>query len=31
MTSVLENPKMQLWLEQARKEVETIDSEEVGI
>lgn len=30
MAGVLENPKMQLWLEEARKEVETIDSEEVG-
>ena len=31
MASVLENPKMQLWLEQAKKEVETIESEEVGM
>lgn len=31
MAGVLENPKMQLWLEQAKKEVETIDSEEVGM
>lgn len=31
MTSVLENPKIQLWLEQARKEVETIEIAEVGM
>lgn len=30
MESVLANPKTQLWLEQAKKEVETIESEEVG-
>lgn len=31
MESVLENPKIKLWLEQAQKEVETIESEEVGM
>ena len=31
MQSVLKNPKIQLWLEQAKKEVETIESEEVGM
>ncbi len=31
MATVLENPKTQLWLEQAEKEVETIESEEVGM
>jgi glutathione S-transferase len=31
MKSVLENPKVQLWLEQAKKEVETIESTEVGM
>lgn len=31
MKNVLESPKIQLWLEQARKEVETIESEEVGL
>lgn len=31
METVLGNPKIQLWLEQAKKEVETIESEEVGM
>jgi len=31
MANVLENPKVQLWLEQARKESETIEDEEVGL
>jgi glutathione S-transferase len=31
MKNVLENPKAQLWLEQARKEVEIIESTEVGM
>jgi len=31
MKNVLESPKIQLWLEQSRKEVETIESEEVGL
>lgn len=31
MANVLDNPKVQLWLEQARKESETIESEEVGL
>ena len=31
MNHVLENPKIQLWLEQAKKEVETIESEEAGM
>ncbi len=31
MTIQLGHPKMQLWLEQAKKEVETIASEEVGM
>ncbi len=31
MTTLLEHPKIQLWLEAAKKEVETIESEEVGM
>jgi glutathione S-transferase len=31
METVLGNPKTQLWLEQAKKEVEIIESEEVGM
>lgn len=31
MENVLANPKIQLWLEQAKNEVEIIDAEEVGI
>lgn len=31
MTTVLKHPKIQLWLEQAKKEVEIIGSEEVGL
>jgi glutathione S-transferase len=31
MKSVLDNPKVQLWLEQAKKEEETIESTEVGM
>ncbi len=31
METVLENPNIKLWLEQAQKEVETIESEEVGM
>jgi glutathione S-transferase len=30
MASVLTNPKIQLWMEQAKAETETIESEEVG-
>ena len=31
METVLANPQVQLWLEEAKKEIETIESEEVGI
>jgi glutathione S-transferase len=31
MKNVLAHPKVQLWLEQARKELETIESTEVGM
>ena len=31
METVLDNPKIQLWLEQAKKEIETIESEEAGM
>ena len=31
MTHVLENPAIQLWLEQAKKESETIECDEVGL
>lgn len=31
MANILENPHVQLWLEQAKKESETIEEEEVGL
>ena len=31
MTTVLKHPKIQLWLEQAKKEIEIIGSEEAGL
>ncbi len=31
MKTVLGNPKVQLWLDQAKKEVETIENTEVGM